>query len=71
MDAIPEHRYEFKKETVLPLLLAIFGGGTIIIAIFTPWGVTVGAITSFIVLAGWFWPTVSPDHDTPRRRERT
>jgi cytochrome c oxidase subunit I+III len=69
MDAIPEHRYEFKTATILPLLLAIFGGGTIIVAIFTPWGVTIGAITSFIILACWFWPTISPDHDTPVRRE--
>ncbi|HEX6627086.1 MAG TPA: cytochrome c oxidase subunit I [Gemmatimonadaceae bacterium] len=65
MDAIPEHRYEFKKETILPLLLAVFGGGTIVIAIFTPWGVTIGAILSFVILAAWFWPTISPDHDTP------
>ena len=65
MDAIPEHRYEFKKETILPLLLAVFGGGTIVIAIFTPWGVTIGAILSFIILAAWFWPTISPDSDTP------
>jgi cytochrome c oxidase subunit I+III len=69
MDAIPEHRYEFKKETILPLLLAVFGGGTIIIAIFTPWGVTIGGILSAIILACWFWPTISPDHDTPPDHE--
>jgi len=69
MDAIPERRYEFKEPSILPLLLAVFGGGTIVIAIFSPWGVTVGAITSFIILAGWFWPTISPDHDTPVARE--
>ncbi|MFN2637115.1 MAG: cytochrome c oxidase subunit I [Gemmatimonadaceae bacterium] len=68
MDAEPEHRYEFKGPTILPLLLAIFGGGCIVLAIFTPWGVTVGAIASLIVLACWFWPTISPDHDTPRKR---
>jgi cytochrome c oxidase subunit I+III len=67
MDAEPEHRYEFKGPTILPLLLAIFGGGCIVLAIFTPWGVTVGAIMSLIVLFCWFWPTISPDHDTPRR----
>jgi cytochrome c oxidase subunit 1 len=75
MDAEPEHRYEFKPPTILPLLLAIFGGGSIVIAIFTPWGVTVGAIMSLIILICWFWPTISPDYDTPRRwrrdRERT
>ena len=70
MDAIPERRYEFKKETILPLLLAIFGGGCIAIAIFTPWGVTVGAVMSLIILVCWFWPTVSPDHDTPLARAR-
>ena len=64
MDAIPERRYEFKKETILPFLLALLGGGSIVIAIFTPWGVTIGAVFSFIILACWFWPTVSPQHDT-------
>ena len=33
MDAIPEHRYEFKKETILPLLLAVFGGTGLVIYI--------------------------------------
>jgi cytochrome c oxidase subunit I+III len=69
MDAIPEHRYEFREPTIIPLLLAIFGGGSIVIAIFTPWGVTVGGIFSAILLACWFWPTISPDHDTRVRRE--
>jgi heme/copper-type cytochrome/quinol oxidase subunit 1 len=69
MDAEPEHRYEFKGPTILPLLLAVAGGGAIIAAIFTPWGVTIGAILTFIILFCWFWPTISPDHDTPRTRE--
>ncbi|HZE08838.1 MAG TPA: cytochrome c oxidase subunit I [Gemmatimonadaceae bacterium] len=69
MDAIPEHRYEFKRETILPLLLAILGGGNIIVAIFTPWGVTIGAIFTFVILFCWFWPTISPDHDTLVRQE--
>jgi cytochrome c oxidase subunit 1 len=68
MDAEPEHRYEFKGPTILPLLLAVFGGGSIIIAIFTPWGVTVGALLSLVILICWFWPTISPDFDTPRKR---
>ena len=69
MDALPEHRYEFKKQTILPFLLAVFGGGSIVVAIFTPWGVTIGAIFTFVILTCWFWPTISPDHDTPLRRE--
>jgi cytochrome c oxidase subunit 1 len=68
MDAEPEHRFEFKGPTILPLLLAVFGGGSIVLAIFTPWGVTVGAILSFVILFCWFWPTISPDYDTPRKR---
>jgi cytochrome c oxidase subunit 1 len=68
MDAEPEHRYEFKGPTILPLLLAVFGGGSIVVAIFTPWGVTVGAILSLVILICWFWPTISPDFDTPRTR---
>ncbi|HEY8832351.1 MAG TPA: cytochrome c oxidase subunit I [Gemmatimonadaceae bacterium] len=68
MDAEPEHRFEFKGPTILPLLLAVFGGGSIVIAIFTPWGVTVGSILSLVILVCWFWPTISPDYDTPRKR---
>jgi cytochrome c oxidase subunit I+III len=68
MDAEPEHRFEFKGPTILPLLLAVFGGGSIVLAIFTPWGVTVGAILSFVILFCWFWPTISPDYDTPRKK---
>ena len=68
MDAEPEHRYEFKGPTILPLLLAVFGGGSIVVAIFTPWGVTVGSILSLAILICWFWPSISPDHDTPRKR---
>ena len=71
MDAEPELRYEFKGPTILPLLLAVFGGGCIVLAIFTPWGVTVGAILSLAILICWFWPTISPDYDTPRRRRTT
>ncbi|MFL5551582.1 MAG: hypothetical protein ACJ770_02125, partial [Gemmatimonadaceae bacterium] len=66
MDAEPEHRYEFKSPTILPLVLALLGGGSIVAVIFTPWGLTVGAILTFLVLFCWFWPTISPDHDTPR-----
>jgi cytochrome c oxidase subunit 1 len=67
MDAEPEHRFEFKGPTILPLLLAVFGGGSIVLAIFTPWGVTVGSILSLVILVCWFWPTISPDSDTPRK----
>ena len=68
MDAEPELRYEFKGPTILPLLLAVFGGGSIVLAIFTPWGVTVGSFLSLVILVCWFWPTISPDYDTPRKR---
>jgi cytochrome c oxidase subunit I+III len=68
MDAEPEHRFEFKGPTILPLLLAVFGGGSIVLAIFTPWGVTVGSVLSLVILVCWFWPTISPDYDTPRAR---
>jgi cytochrome c oxidase subunit 1 len=68
MDAIPERRYEFKKETILPFLLAVVAGTWIAVAIFTPWGVTVGGVAAFVILTCWFWPTISPDHDTPLRR---
>jgi cytochrome c oxidase subunit 1 len=67
MDAEPEHRFEFKGPTILPLLLAVFGGGSIVLAIFTPWGVTIGSLLSLVILVCWFWPTISPDYDTPRK----
>jgi cytochrome c oxidase subunit I+III len=70
MDAEPEHRYEFKQPTILPLILALTGGGSIIVAIFTPWGVTIGAALTLLILFCWFWPTISPDHDTPLRQPR-
>src|SRR5712675_226379 len=70
MDAEPEHRYEFKQPTILPLIVALAGGGSIIVAIFTPWGVAIGAALTLLILFCWFWPTISPDHDTPRQRPR-
>ena len=52
-----------------PFLTALATGIGIITAIFTPWGVTIGAIFTFIILVCWFWPTISPDHDTLVERE--
>jgi hypothetical protein len=38
----------------------------IITAIFTPWGVVVGGLLSFVTLTGWFWPHGQPVTGTSR-----
>jgi cytochrome c oxidase subunit I+III len=55
LDARPDHRYELAIDSIWPLFLAIVAGGSFIVAIFTPWGIPVGAALSFIVLILWFW----------------
>ena len=57
MDAHPAHHYEFEGPSFWPLALAVAGSIGIIMAIFTPWGVTVGAVLATVALVGWFWPT--------------
>ena len=67
LDAEPEARDEFPGPTIWPFLAALATTGLFIGSIFTPWGVTIGAIPLTITLIGWFWPERQP---AARRRER-
>jgi cytochrome c oxidase subunit 1 len=55
-DATPDHRQHLDGASLWPLLSAIAVGIGIIIALFTPWGVTIGAVLLLLTLTGWFWP---------------
>jgi len=67
LDAEPQGRDEFPKPSIWPFLAAIATTIAFIGSIFTPWGVTIGAIPVAITLIGWFWPERQP---TERRRAR-
>lgn len=56
MDAEPDHITELPRGTLTPFLLALAVGAMFIIAIFTPWGIPIGALLATIVLVAWFWP---------------
>jgi len=66
LDATPDHRHMLDGPSYWPLLTALAVGAGIITAIFTPWGVVLGCVLSFITLAGWFWPLGQPIADTSR-----
>jgi cytochrome c oxidase subunit 1 len=56
LDAEPDHRTELPHPTLWPFFLAIATAVTFTVAIFTPWGLPIGAILSAVALIGWFWP---------------
>ncbi|HEX2439642.1 MAG TPA: cytochrome c oxidase subunit I [Methylomirabilota bacterium] len=56
IDATPDHRHALDGPSLWPFLTAIAVGIGVIVAIFTPWGVTLGAVLVTITLTGWFWP---------------
>ena len=56
IDATPHHRQHLDGGSVWPLLTALVTGVGVIMAIFTPWGVVVGACLALVTLTGWFWP---------------
>ncbi len=60
MDADPDHITELPRWTLTPMLTALSIGAMFIIAIFTPWGIPIGALLAGIVLVVWFWP--KPPH---------
>src|SRR5437660_12743309 len=68
IDATPDHRHVLDGPSVWPLLTALASGIGVIVAIFTPWGVTLGAVLLLITLTGWFWPRGVPVRDTARER---
>ena len=67
LDAEPDTRDEFPKPTVWPFLAAAATTIAFIGSIFTPWGITLGAIPVAITMIGWFWPERQP---AERRRAR-
>jgi hypothetical protein len=54
--AEPDHRFELPGPSLWPLALGLATGVTFITAIFTPWGIPIGAVLVFAALAGWFLP---------------
>jgi cytochrome c oxidase subunit 1 len=60
MDAEPDHRFELPGNTLVPLFSALATGFLFITAIFTPWGVPVGALLLLFPMLAWVWP--QPPH---------
>jgi cytochrome c oxidase subunit I+III len=63
-DAEPDHRTEFPKPSIWPFLSSLAVTALFIASIFTPWGVSIGAIPVAIALTAWFWT------NTQTRKER-
>jgi cytochrome c oxidase subunit 1 len=59
IDATPDHRQHLDGASIWPFLTAMAAGIGVITAIFTPWGVTLGAVLCIVTLTGWFWPRAS------------
>jgi cytochrome c oxidase subunit I+III len=60
VDAAPDHRFELPGPSLWPLALAVSSGVAFIVAIFTPWGVPIGAAMALVALTGWLWPKGEP-----------
>jgi cytochrome c oxidase subunit 1 len=60
IDATPDHRQHLDGGSIWPFLTAIGATIGIVTAVFTPWGVTIGAVLITITLTGWFWPRGEP-----------
>ena len=56
MDAEPDHTFELPNNTLVPFLAALATGFLFITAIYTPWGVPVGALLLVGPLLAWVWP---------------
>ena len=56
MDAIPDHRHESPGPTIWPFMAALATGVMFIAAIFTFWGLVIGAVLVFPTLVKWAWP---------------
>jgi cytochrome c oxidase subunit 1 len=66
LDAVPDHRHELDGSTIWPFLAGVATTIGLVIAIFTPWGVTIGSVLLLVAFTGWFWPRGhhgrSPEH---------
>jgi cytochrome c oxidase subunit 1 len=67
IDATPDHRQHLDGASAWPFLTAVAAGIGVITAIFTPWGVTIGAILCGVTLTGWFWPRGEPSTGEARQ----
>jgi cytochrome c oxidase subunit 1 len=56
MDAEPDHRQDSPEPTIWPFVGALGTGVMFIVAIFTAWGIVVGAVLVFIPFVLWAWP---------------
>ena len=54
LDAAPEHRYALPGHSLLPLLLALVAGGSVLGVIFHPWAFPIGFVLGTVVLVFWF-----------------
>jgi cytochrome c oxidase subunit 1 len=67
LDAEPDAKDEFPGPTIWPFLAAVATTAAFIGSIFTPWGITIGAVPIAITMIGWFWPN---GQAAARRRAR-
>jgi len=56
LDAEPDGREEFPSPTIWPFLAALATGLAFLASVFTPWGITFGAVLVAVTMIGWFWP---------------
>jgi cytochrome c oxidase subunit 1 len=56
LDAEPDAKDEFPGPTIWPFLAAVATTAAFVGSIFTPWGITIGAVPIAITMIGWFWP---------------
>jgi cytochrome c oxidase subunit 1 len=55
-DAEPDHVAVLPDPSIWPFLAALATTGMFVASVFTPWGLTWGAIPLTVKLIGWFWP---------------
>ncbi|MEA2600321.1 MAG: cytochrome c oxidase subunit [Acidobacteriota bacterium] len=63
LDAEPDHRDVLPGPTIWPFILGLGVAVTFITAIFTPWGVLIGAVPCAVALVAWFWPRGDMDRE--------
>jgi cytochrome c oxidase subunit I+III len=56
LDAEPDAKDEFPSPSIWPFLAALATTAAFVGSIFTPWGITIGAVPIAITMIGWFWP---------------
>jgi cytochrome c oxidase subunit 1 len=56
LDAEPDAKDEFPGPTIWPFWAAVATTAAFVASIFTPWGITFGAVPIAVTMIGWFWP---------------